>query len=710
MTDINLEKDYIIHNCANLNNGTEVVASKAEMEDKSVFATNSIADDSSAQFLKDELKAVEDEQGIFGKAWNGVKNFFGFGLGSDKVEEKIEAYENGEISYEEALNTIQQFDSKQEGAVNLISNVATGIATAGLAVATGGVGAIVGGALIGGATKAGLKTVDRATNNVEGDALDGKQILKDGLIGAVDGTVSAMTAGMIKMPVAGQTVKQAVKQSVINGAKAGAISGATTGATEYSVEAAFEDDVEFNFSDMLKTSAQNAVAGGVFGGVLGGITGGIGQKGLNSKVKVSHNHNIGKTVDNGAQAFDYLDNFNINNPDDAILDVNMQAKVLDDLQDFSKQAENLAVKFDSQLDEATEQINKTFSDKSDIEILTARAKGQDSVYKKLAKKYLDGNLSSSDFDSCYKKIGDAVGFRIQAKSLSVDDGAKIVDDILAKNGIKGSYDDFVRYVNGDKTLDSSLIQSFNEVQDDIFNSLKTTQMQGVVNQLVEGIKTGKIKITELNNYGDNITSYFTKAQIHEIVDAYDYALSNEIIRNDNAFLIVNKDITFDNELGLLDDGSSYFPSKHVDGKQVKIEQKTKGAIKDSGYSSSQMNTEHVLNDNSIVYGELQIRGDKLNQFADVEHIPYDIRTGKISVNDSKYSDIYSLIRKLTDDEYTKYNTYLADTYKTLRMQELGLLPDDAILPNLSDYLTTLDDSIVSRLDYQGLVTISKSHS
>lgn len=745
MSNFNLDKDYNSLYFAQAKLDANQSYAKKDKSSESIFngANSNITmgnDDVviSAKTLRDELNSVQNEQGILGKAWNGFKNLIGLGLGSDKVEDKIKAYENGEISYEEALNSIQQFDSKQEGAVNLISNVATGVATAGFAVATGGVGAIVGGALIGGATKAGLKTVDRATNNIEGDALDGKQILKDGVIGAVDGAVSALTAGMIKMPVKGQTVKEAIKQGAIGGAKAGAISGATAGASEYAVEAAFEDDVKFEFNSLLKSTAQNALVGGIFGGVLGGITGGIGQKSLNSnansnaqdvinsdntpyrslskgaddgtKFKVSHNKKLNNPVDNRGQAWDYIDNFNANNPDLAItVDTDIAVK-MDTFEELSKQSEVLASKFDSQIDEAARQVNAVFSDKSDIEIITARAKGQESIFKKLAKKDLDGKLKSTDLDSCYSKIGDALGIRIQAKAISTDESAEIVSDILSKNNIQGTYDDFVRYLNGDSSLDDSMKSSFASIQEEVIDSLKTRQMQGVVSQLTDGIKTGKIKITELNNYGNDLTSYFTKAQIHEIVDAYDYAVSHGVISNSKPFLIVNKQTVLEGDLELAPDASIIRPSKYKTDGKITIIEKPDKATKVSGYASSQMNTEHVLSDGTIGFGELQIRGAKLNDFADVEHIPYDIRTGKISINDSKYAEIYDAIKKMSDSDYSSYNSYLSDTYRSLRMQELGLLPNGAQLPKLSDYLTSTNQSVLEMIDYKGLVAVTKKAS
>lgn len=271
---------------SNVNSSFNVqTASTNALNNNSIFvsdetAVNTVSAD--AEALKQQFDAVQDEQGILGKLWNGFKNLTGLGLGSNDVEAKIEQFQNGEITYEEALKTIESYDVKQDGAVNIIANTATGIATAGIAVATGGAGALLMGAAIGGATKAGLKTLDRATNDIQGDALDVKEIIKDGVTGAVDGAVSAATAGMFKGAVAGQTVKEAVKQGAIQGAKAGAITGAATGATDYTVNT-IADGEEFTVEGLLGTTAQNAVTGAVFGGLLGGITGGIQQSKLNNK-------------------------------------------------------------------------------------------------------------------------------------------------------------------------------------------------------------------------------------------------------------------------------------------------------------------------------------------------------------------------------------------------------------------------------------------
>lgn len=656
----------------------------------SVFSNNA----QSTCDLEAQFKLVQKEQGALGKAWDGIKNFFHIGLSSDNVKEKIEQYKNGEISYKEVQETIDSFDKKQEGAVNLITNTATGLATAGFAVITGGVGAIAAGAAIGGAAKAGLKTFDRATNEIEGDAIDIKQIAKDGLTGALDGAISTVTAGMIKVPVAGQAVSQAVKIGIIQGAKAGAISGAVIGAGDYTTEAIFEEDVDFTIDDFMAATAQNAVAGGIMGGVMGGITSGFVQNNLNKKVIISHNKNLDAVIDNKKQSRDYLDNFNENNRESAITVSEVYNAKEAELIELSKKSESLARQFDSQIDEAAEQINTVFKDKSDIKFLTARTKGQKSVFSKLAKKNLDGK-KLADMKSCYDTVEDALGLRIQMKGLNTGTSKNIVDDILQANNINGTYDDFIKYINGDASFDGT----FSGIRGEIIDALKTRQSQGVVDQLTSGIRKGDINITEINNYGDELSSYFTDKQIAEIMDAYQYAVDNNIIKNTKVFEVVNRSPVEYSNVDISADGTTAATSL--------FKQNTKKAIKQSGYTSTQMNTKHVLQDGTIGNGELQIRGSLVNKFADVEHIPYDIKMGKIFGDDiEKYSGIYGVIKKMSDSDYALYNSYLTDTYKTLRMKELGLLAEDAVMPVLNNYglSDVITDEMIKLIDVNGLIT------
>ena len=702
-----LSTNFDVSNNVNLN--TQTVQNPKTDDEQTIFEQDN-AEKQNLDDLKNQFETAQDEQGFLGKLWNDFKNLTGLGLSSNDVQDKLEQYENGEITYDEAASVIAEYKTKQDGAADLIANTVTGLAVAGVSVATGGAGALLIGLGVGAGAKAGLKTADRATNNVKGDALDSKEILKDGITGAVDGFTSALTAGMVSVPTAGATVMNTAKQGLVQGAKAGAITGAATGATQYTTDCAFDDDKEFALSGLLASTAQNTVTGGIFGGVTGGIGGAISQNNFNNTVTISHNNGLQKEIDSALQAKRYLDNFNDNNKDIAITSAQEYSNILNKLEAHSASAQSLASKFDSQIDEASEQIYQVFKNNKSISTITTRPKGQNSAFSKLAKKEIEGSANLATMDNCYDAIGDALGLRIQMNSLDSDTSTKIVEKMLKKNNVNATFDDFVKYVSGEDLQNKEVENALANLSQDIIDSLKQKQSQEVVDQLVKGIKKGKVNITEINNYGSELTSYFTDAQIQQIADAYKYAVSKGVFENDDVFKIVNDNPVLDINDTDVTDGIDNITSKSNSDTKVKVKQKTKGAQKESGYASTQANTKHKLKDGTIANGELQIRGTKVNEFAEVEHIPYDIRSGKIFKDDPKYADIYELISNMKNADYDSYNQYLGDVYKTLRMQELGLLPDSAVMPNIENYMSnsSLNDEALKMIDMNGLIKIVKS--
>lgn len=176
-----------------------------------------------ADELREKLKAVEDKQGFLGKFWNGLKKITKLGISSNTIEEKIKDYENGKISYEEVEEAIESYEGRQESGSNIVSNVITVGATAlGVIFApfTGGASLAIG-AGIGALTKMGTKFADRATNNVKGDALDAKQMIKDAASGAVTGIGTAATLGAGSLAGAGAkaVAKEAGKSTIKEVAK-----------------------------------------------------------------------------------------------------------------------------------------------------------------------------------------------------------------------------------------------------------------------------------------------------------------------------------------------------------------------------------------------------------------------------------------------------------------------------------------------------------
>ena len=223
----------------------------------------------SVEVLKNQLNEVKANNGVIADSWDDFKNFSGLGISSNDCDKAIEDYKAGKISFEEAEAKINEYKNKQDSSLNLFSNIATGTAAilAGTAVAaTGGLAAIGVGAITGAVTKAGVKTADRATNKIEGDALDGKQIAKDALSGAVTGGIGVATAGTAGSPfkngfsLGGKTLieggtKACVAKCAVTGLETGAISGASNNL----IECAFEEDKQFNFKDFATETATSAV-------------------------------------------------------------------------------------------------------------------------------------------------------------------------------------------------------------------------------------------------------------------------------------------------------------------------------------------------------------------------------------------------------------------------------------------------------------------
>ncbi len=250
---------------------------------ESSYSSNSTAEN--AELLYEQLEAVEDEQGVILNAWNDFKEFTNIGTSVEKCDAAIEQYKNGEISYEEAAAVIDNFDFKQESSLNLFSNIVTSAVAIAAGACTGGLGAIVVGAAAGAATKAGFKTIDRATNDVEGDALDAKQILQDAASGAVTGGVAVATAGTgantyqngIQI---GSTVLKGTAACAVKSSRTGIITGSISSAANYMIDCTFDDDKDFNAKELMEVTATGAAVGGTVGAIMGTANGVLRSSGV----------------------------------------------------------------------------------------------------------------------------------------------------------------------------------------------------------------------------------------------------------------------------------------------------------------------------------------------------------------------------------------------------------------------------------------------
>ena len=241
--------------------------------------------------VDEKWSQIKAQQGFIGKTWNGIKETLNIGKSKSDCESMLEAYKNHEISLTEAMEYIEDFEKKQDNAINLISNISTGIASIALATSTCGLSigwgaAIKHGAPIGALVKTILKGIDRATNDIKGDELDLKQIIKDAISGAVTGTTSAVSSGIfkgVKEATKTKTIAQGLKTSVLNGAKCGVECGVVSAAIDYTTNAVLDKDKEFNFDEMTKEMGTSAfvsgTVGAAFGGGIFGVEGAMGNLG-----------------------------------------------------------------------------------------------------------------------------------------------------------------------------------------------------------------------------------------------------------------------------------------------------------------------------------------------------------------------------------------------------------------------------------------------
>lgn len=232
--------------------------------------------------LKAQYAQVQKEQGFLGKMWNGIKNVFSTKYSSKNIEKTIEQVEKGEISADEAQKMIGEYQERQKSGVNTLTSIASGLAVVGcvaLAPFSGGASLALGVAL-GAGTRVGLKTLDRASNDVKGDELNKKEMAKDAIVGGVEGlvTVATMGLGSAAVQTSKETgkvlVKETVKTGIKQGAKAGAIDGAATNAATYMADVAVGDK-EFSGTELISTTTQGAAIGGTIGGVTGGVSSGV---------------------------------------------------------------------------------------------------------------------------------------------------------------------------------------------------------------------------------------------------------------------------------------------------------------------------------------------------------------------------------------------------------------------------------------------------
>lgn len=185
----------------------------------------------------------------------------------------------------------------------------------------------------------------------------------------------------------------------------------------------------------------------------------------------------------------------------------------------------------------------------------------------------------------------------------------------------------------------------------VLDEIDDVKIQRLVDSLAEAIHSGKIKILEIKNYkgpGANARFYFSRPQVGTIQEAaFERNMSIKV-----------RDLTKD--VGI--EASPEAASKSRNGR-----------IKSSGYSAVQIKIRH----NNGALGELQIRGSFIDEVANWEHIPYDLRMSKdIFLGNNRRGNlllpVQKAIKSLSKEEFIRYQRYIAEVYEYARNQELGI--------------------------------------
>lgn len=137
--------------------------------------------------------------------------------------------------------------------------------------------------------------------------------------------------------------------------------------------------------------------------------------------------------------------------------------------------------------------------------------------------------------------------------------------------------------------------------------------------------------------------------------------------------------------------------------QMNFDEKPTTRSQPSGYTALQMN--FVTKNGDTI--EWQFRGEEVNRFAEGEHIPYDLRTGKdITGGNKNLENFYKPFKKILDamdpDVYQAYNKYLDAHYTHLRNIELGF---ESTPPRLQDFAPE-GYTFTSKLEAENLIKIS----
>lgn len=376
-----------------------------------------------------------------------------------------------------------------------------------------------------------------------------------------------------------------------------------------------------------------------------------------------------------------------------------------DLKEIKKFSEILAQQYKDMIEPEVNDIFKYFLGDADIEKkeksytakgengeMSARSKSSNSVYSKIRKYSLElKNDLPTNKEEADILVGDAGGFRYIINRGENRIAQKIISEIVPEN----ERIEFNKYFNESYKLTpeekSKINPKFIEYEKKIIEKAIHAQSDEFVTKLCEGIDSGKISLQEIDNYcGHEGIPYFSQEHIQNITLAYNKWFDKMSKNPDYK-------VKIDDASGLIEYIEDKNGNKFRRVLPIENSQENPEAIKASGYTSSQFN---IIGDNGLRI-EFQYRSSEINEFAEYEHVPYDIREDKETVNNSKYDEIRSVLKdknKMSDDEYKNiYNPYLTQVYNYYRRVELGLPVGEMPVLNINDFknLTQEDIDLIS---------------
>ncbi len=698
--------------------------------------------------LYNDFLETKEHQGLIGKAWDGIKNLFHLKNSSDNVENIIKQAQNGEISQNEASERLNAYKEGQKMCVDVAGDIISGIAAVGAAVlapVTGGASLLVAagaGAVVKTAIKAGdsaisgreYKLTDLGYDIITG-SINGLMAPLSNAIGGAAGTGVAKALGLEAVETCAKSaakeageagIKQAgksfltkllAKQGASYVAKEGAkggitllaakaaaygvdmtIDGALSGATDAFARALAEGRIE----DIPDDMARGAVGGAIGGLAIGGSTRLIfsGASKLNNRLFGSLTESV---PDSGVvKSFDTSFAFsNLSDEAKSLINSTPQIKafyssldnetishltskqIAEDLADEnfikglsidfsngikagSDEASALAAvisRRNAYLEDSAVRQFKNATNGTDVTYYD-RPKGFNSTRDKLNDKI--AKQSAASFDDVNAFIADGVGTRAVFNSLTKNQALKVLKD----GGL--STDDIKILKNLWTNTDYSTLS---EAQTSLLiranNILAEAQTQEFVDRLAKALSNNEISMTEINNYAaQDGYAYFTERQIKQLRDAW---LESSDAENGAQLKVVTK-LSKDSELA----AELGFDDEYIKSIGEK-------SSKPSGYTACHTNFVYK----NGAFGEGQLRGTEIQQFAEYEHFPYDIKKGKSTVDKkiveltregnvdvaNQLIEYQNLVSKIVEDEniYGQYDNYLKEVYNYLRKKELGIL-------------------------------------